>query len=53
MKNKEAAIVVIRTCKTGDSLNDMLERFDLTADREIIDCLNECMYNPIRFFSNK
>jgi hypothetical protein len=53
MKNKEAAIAAIRTCKTGDSLNDMLERFELTDGREIIDCLNECMYNPVRFFSNK
>jgi hypothetical protein len=24
MKNKEAAIAAIRTCRTGDSLNDML-----------------------------
>jgi hypothetical protein len=53
MKNKEAAIAAIRTCKTIDLLDDMLKRFELTESREIIECLNECMYNPVRFFSDK
>jgi hypothetical protein len=47
MENREAAIAAIRTCKTIDSLNDMLKRFELNDHQEIIDCLNECMYNPI------
>jgi hypothetical protein len=53
MENKEAAIAAIRTCKTGDLLNDMLKRFDLADGQEIINCLNECMYNPRRFFSSE
>jgi len=51
MGNMEAAVAAIRTCKTLDSLNDMLARFELTDSREIIDCLNESMYNPDRYFS--
>jgi hypothetical protein len=53
MKNKEAAIAAIRTCKTIDSLNDMLNRFELTDNQEIIEYLNECMYSPVHFFLNK
>jgi hypothetical protein len=51
MMNKEAAIAAIRTCKTRESLDDMLKRFELTDSQEILTCLNECMYNPRRFFS--
>jgi hypothetical protein len=53
MKNKEAAIAAIRTCKTSGSLDDMLKRFELVDAQETIDCLNECMYSPERFFSNR
>jgi len=51
MENLEAAVAAIRTCKTSDSLNSMLARFELTDSQEIINCLNECMYNPTRYFS--
>jgi hypothetical protein len=51
--SKEAAIAAIRTCKTRESLEDLLRRFEITAAREVIDCLNECMYNPQRFFSSE
>ncbi|MDR1931495.1 MAG: hypothetical protein LBQ57_01615 [Spirochaetales bacterium] len=51
MKNKEAAIAAIRTCKTRESLDDMLERFEIRDVRESIDCLNECMYSPETFYS--
>jgi len=51
MDNMEAAVAAIRTCKTLDSLNSMILRFELTDSKEIIDCLNECMYNPDRYFS--
>jgi len=51
MKNMEAAVAAIRTCKNLDSLNSMLVRFELTDSQEIIDCLNKCMYNPDRYFS--
>jgi len=51
-KNMEAAVAAIRTCKTRESLDDMLTRFDLIESQEIINCLNECMYNPKRFFSD-
>jgi hypothetical protein len=53
MKNKEAAIAAIRTCKTRETLDDMLNRFDIINAQEIIDCLSECMYNPQTFFSSK
>ena len=51
MKNKEAAVAAIRTCKTRSSLDDMLKHFAVTDIQETIDCLNECMYNPETFFS--
>ena len=51
MKDMEAAVAAIRTCKTLDSLNSMLARFELTDSREIMDCLNSCMYNPQTFNS--
>jgi hypothetical protein len=51
MKNREAAIAAIRTCKTRDSLDDMLEHFEIRDVRESIDCLNECMYSPETFYS--
>jgi hypothetical protein len=53
MKNKEAAIAAIRTCKTRDSLNDILDRFEIIDAQEAIDCLNNCMYNPQRFLSSE
>jgi hypothetical protein len=49
-ENMEAAIAAIRTCKTPDSLDKMLKRFELTDNQEIIDCLNKCMYEPERFY---
>ena len=52
MMNIEAAIAAIRTCKTQKSLDDMLARFELTDSKEIINCLNQCMYSPKRFFSS-
>jgi len=51
-RNLEAAVAAIRTCKTMDSLDAELARFDLREAGEIIDCLNRCMYNPERFFSS-
>jgi len=45
-ENREAAIAAIRTCRTLESLDKMLVRFDLTDSQEIIDYLNECMYSP-------
>ena len=53
MKDMEAAVAAIRTCKTLDSLNSMLARFELTDSHEIIDCLNNCMYNPQTFNSSE
>jgi hypothetical protein len=53
VKNRKAAIAAIRTCETRDSLEDMLKRFELVENQEIINCLHECMYNPTRFFSNE
>jgi hypothetical protein len=53
MENKEAAIAAIRTCKTRGSLDDMLSRFEVIDAQEVIDCLNECMYNPERFFTSE
>ena len=52
MNNMEAAVAAIRTCRTQSSLDDMLARFELTSSQEIIDCLNDCMYSPTRFFSS-
>jgi len=34
-----------------DSLDAELARFDFLEAEEIVACLNECMYNPERFFS--
>ena len=53
MKNKEAAIAAIRTCKTREALDDMLNHFVVMDVQETIDCLNECMYNPETFFSQE
>jgi hypothetical protein len=53
MKNKEAAIAAIRTCKTRTALDAELERFEIADTQETIDCLNECMYNPEIFYSAK
>ena len=53
MKNKEAAIAAIRTCRTRETLDDMLKHFNIIDTQEIIDCLNECMFNPQTFFSLK
>ena len=52
MKNLDAAIAAIRTCKTRDSLDDMLIRFEMADSQEIIDCLDKCMYNPEKFYSS-
>ena len=41
MKNIDAAIAAIRTCKERDILDDILVRFDLADNQEIIDCLNK------------
>jgi hypothetical protein len=51
MENMAGAVAAIRTCKTLDSLDSMLTRFELTDSQKIIDCLNNCMYNPERYFS--
>ena len=52
MKNIEAAVAAIRTCKTRESLYELLAKFEIAEPQEIIDCLNKCMYNPERFFSS-
>ena len=46
MKNLDAAVAAIRTCKTRDALDDLLARFEITGSKEIITCLNKCMYSP-------
>jgi hypothetical protein len=53
MKNREAAIAAIRTCRTRESLEDMLDRFDIADGREAVKCLNECMYSPEVFYASK
>jgi len=53
MKNKDAAIAAIRTCKNRKDLDDMLRQFDVTEANEAIKCLNECMFNPQTFASPK
>jgi hypothetical protein len=53
MKEREAAIAAIRTCKTRDSLDQMLVRFDITEPADSIECLDQCMYNPEKFYSLK
>ena len=53
MENREAAIAAIRTCKTRESLDSMLGRFEITNVQDIIACLKESMYNPDTFFSSK
>jgi len=51
MDDKEAAIAAIRTCKTRESLDGMLSRFEITDTQETLDILNASMYNPQTFFS--
>lgn len=51
MKNQEAALAAIRTCKTRKDLDDMLEQFEIMNVKDAIDCLNECMYKPQTFGS--
>jgi hypothetical protein len=53
MTNREGAIAAIRTCRTRDSLDEMLGRFGITGAENTIDYLNECMYNPQTFFAAK
>jgi len=53
MKNREAAIAAIRTCKNRKDLDDMLRQFGVTEINEAIVFLNECMYNPQTFASPK
>ena len=52
MKNREAAIAAIRTCKTREALEDMLAKFEV-SEEEAISCLEECMYKPKTYFSAK
>lgn len=49
MIQREAAIAAIRTCKTREALDEMLDRFKLSSIQETIDVLTECMYSPRRF----
>jgi len=49
-KHRNAAIAAIRTCVSLDTLEDILRRFELTDSAEIIELLNECMFNPERFY---
>lgn len=51
MKNQEAALAAIRTCKTRKDLDDMLEQFEIRDAGDAIDCLNKCMYEPQTFGS--
>jgi len=51
MKNKDAAIAAIRTCRNRKDLDDMLRQFDVTEAEEAIKCLNECMFSPQTFAS--
>ena len=51
MKNREAAVAAIRTCKNRKDLDDMLHQFNVIEAQEAISCLNECMYNPQTFSS--
>jgi uncharacterized protein YaaN involved in tellurite resistance len=53
MGSSEAAVAAIRTCKTRESLDEMLKKFEISNAEEIIECLDECMYNPQRFFFNE
>jgi hypothetical protein len=53
MENREAAVAAIRTCKTREALDEMLAKFEITDGEEIIKCLDECMYSPMKFFSKK
>jgi len=52
MENKEAALAAIRTCKTMEDLNSMLERFEIRDTESAIACLNKCMYDPQTFSSS-
>lgn len=53
MANREAAIAAIRTCRTRDSLDEVLGRFEITGTENTISCLNECMFSPQTFFASK
>jgi uncharacterized protein YaaN involved in tellurite resistance len=53
MENKEAAIAAIRTCKTRETLDDMLVKFEISESGDTVKYLNECMYSPQRFFSDR
>jgi hypothetical protein len=53
MNKRDAAIAAIRTCKTREELSDMLKRFEITDERDTIDCLNQCMYSPQVSFTPK
>lgn len=53
MKNKEAAIAAVRTCRTREEIDDMLSRFDIADGHKAVGCLNEAMYRSEIFFTSK
>ena len=51
MVNREAAIAAIRTCKTMDDFDYILDLHKIEGVQETLDCLNEAMYSPQIFKS--
>lgn len=52
MENKDVLIGAIRACKTRESLDDTLSRYNVENPQQAIDFLNESMYSPETFFSS-
>ena len=50
---KQGAIAAVRTCRTRESLEEMLARFEgeIGDAQETIAFLNECMYSPQIFYT--
>jgi hypothetical protein len=53
IENRDAAIAAISTCKTRSALNAELARYHIADAREAVDCLNECMGSPQKFYSQQ
>ena len=51
-ENEEAAVAAIQQCRTRETLDKMLCRFDISASQDILRVLDKCMYSPKTFFAS-
>ena len=52
IENEEAAVAAIQQCRTLETLDKMLCRFEISAPEEVLHVLDKCMYSPKTFFAS-